>query len=494
MKTRIYFLLNLLCWTFLVLESSLALQAQESPSANDPTPDSPISVVKSKGQGETPEKAEKSALLRAVVKAVGALVDQETLVKNDELIRDQILSVSSGFVKSFKVVQEAKKNLEGDYETVLEVVVERRKLEKSLSDKGLVKVNSNAKDVWAEMLSKTASADDAMRMLEAKLPSLIERLFTVSFFEDSPKPVLLSRDSSENTAKLLWWVKISSDTKFWYTQVAPMLDACLSAIQENEKDDSSIRQRVFIRVALTQYGFGLTLRDNELKEFVISDTAFQKLNAKLGVPFLNIDINSDGVLISNHIFNLNHSVISERFPKSTGRGFIEKFNSIDENITGYNFISEKLGNLKGIFETNNFASKKSLGLIEKFIESKPQGVPLGCLFFSQSHDNHYDTGAEKFLDFKLFSNWSYEVVSGNIFLDQYHPRGSSFYLVPETVVPSMGRGSENYSQFLACLRAPRPGAVAFPLIIDIPAEDTKNTFEISAKIISSVRFLSAKSN
>ncbi len=67
------------------------MNAQEATGPAFAASDSLVTVVNSKGQGETPEKAERSALLRAVVKAVGALVDQETLVKNDELVRDQIL-------------------------------------------------------------------------------------------------------------------------------------------------------------------------------------------------------------------------------------------------------------------------------------------------------------------------------------------------------------------------------------------------------------------
>lgn len=222
--------------------SSLQASAREPAKKGLGMPNSPVAVVKSTGQGVTPENAEKAALTRAILKAVGALVEQEVLVKNDELIRDEIFSVSSGFVNSFKEVRPAKKNREGQYEVVLEVVVEKRKLEESLTEKGLVTATANTKNVWAKTFSKNVTSMDAVHMLETKLPSLIERLFSVSFFEKNPEPVLLAQDSFKVSAFVLWWVKLSSDPGFWYSKVVPMFDTYFSAIQENELNDVSLER------------------------------------------------------------------------------------------------------------------------------------------------------------------------------------------------------------------------------------------------------------
>ncbi len=280
--------------------------AQDTIGKSDSPSEGLTAVVRSRGQGETPDKAEKSGLMRAVVQALGALVDQETLVKNDEVIRDQILSVSNGFVKSFKVIEAAKKNLEGDFETVLEVVVEKRKMEKSLAEKGIVRTSSSAKDIWAENFSKNATAEDAMRMLEAKLPVLIERLFSVSFFEENPKPTFLSRDSSGGTVKLLWWVKLSSDTTFWYSQAAPMLDACLSAIEENERDDvSMIRDKHHpLYIELSKPKWGSSLRTDEFKLVNISFSKREKILHALGLPVLDVKVKTDSVFLKEVFFVL----------------------------------------------------------------------------------------------------------------------------------------------------------------------------------------------
>jgi hypothetical protein len=465
--------LSALACLLFAIPSFLPLQAQEESTPLSADSGRLVTVVKSKGQGETPEKAERSALLRAVVKAVGTLVDQETLIKSDELIRDQIISVSSGFVKSFKVLQEPRKNLEGDYEIVLEVVVEKNKLEKSLSEKGLVKVSSNAKDVWVENLSKNASAEDAIRALEAKLPSLLERLYSVSFFEESPKPVLLSRDSSQGTAKLLWWVKMSADVKFWYSQFAPLFEQCLSAIIESERDDVSIRSRRSILVAMNQPLLGAEVVQSDFKVFTVSDKRFNEIRSIIGFPFLDVTISSHGDVVVNCKLN----------PQATPCSFSEEKD---------NFYRPQLGNMIGA-QTGNFIphlrQQKSSPVVDKFIESKPENIPLGCLFFSfpadqikrspesrNSWHNHImcQIGLREFVQYKYNSNEYNHVKKYTARKDGWAPfRATDVVFTPEVAVHGTKEGS-------ACWwRAPRPGVVAFPIILDVPIEETKGTLEVS---------------
>jgi hypothetical protein len=466
MKTRITHLLNLLCLSLVALKGPLPLHAEEATRDATVQTDSLVSVVKSKGQGETPEKAEKSALLRAVVKAVGALVDQETLVKNDELIRDQILSVSSGFVKSFKVVQEARKNLEGDFETVLEVVVERRKLEKSLSERGLVKVTSNAKNVWAETFSKNATAEDAMRMLEAKLPSLIERLFSVSFFEESPKPVLLSKDSSKNTAKLLWWVKISSDTKFWYSSVAPMLNTCLSAIEEDEKNDSSVGAMDRFAVALEQQVRGSELNPTNLRTFCISKRKQALVVKYSGSPCLTVNVKQRGDLVTSE--NLNPRV------SYAGRNLADAVNSTRgntfellrlERALGQTSLWATRGQVAGLGRTD---SKDTL--VTTLVESKPATASVGGLGYNSSV-------AVRGFSRDTWPNGEYKFREDEgIALN--HQRESLRVLVPEPLVLGKQPNSINGASPLKVLWRAHPAEVAYPVIVDVPIDTTKDPLEL----------------
>ena len=66
-----------------------------------------INEIKVTSMGETPEAAEKQAITDAVRQAVGAYIDSDTLTQNEEVIQDRILTLSSGFVKNYRVTTPA---------------------------------------------------------------------------------------------------------------------------------------------------------------------------------------------------------------------------------------------------------------------------------------------------------------------------------------------------------------------------------------------------
>src|SRR5580765_4148859 len=61
----------------------------------------PTTVVVAEGTGRDEKEARAAALRDAVSRVVGSLVDAETLVKNDRVIRDRVLEFSGGFVKTY---------------------------------------------------------------------------------------------------------------------------------------------------------------------------------------------------------------------------------------------------------------------------------------------------------------------------------------------------------------------------------------------------------
>ena len=48
------------------------------------------------GVGTDPDKAVQNAFSQAIEQVVGVLVDADTVVKNDQLIRDEVLTYSRG--------------------------------------------------------------------------------------------------------------------------------------------------------------------------------------------------------------------------------------------------------------------------------------------------------------------------------------------------------------------------------------------------------------
>ena len=57
------------------------------------------------GIGTDPDKAVQNAFSQAIEQTVGVLVDAESVVKNDQLIRDEVLTFSRGYVEKYDVVK-----------------------------------------------------------------------------------------------------------------------------------------------------------------------------------------------------------------------------------------------------------------------------------------------------------------------------------------------------------------------------------------------------
>ena len=60
------------------------------------------------------------------------LINAESMTKNEDLIYDQILTYSDGYVESYKEVAEPAKNEDGIYQVAVEAVVRRNKVREKL--------------------------------------------------------------------------------------------------------------------------------------------------------------------------------------------------------------------------------------------------------------------------------------------------------------------------------------------------------------------------
>ena len=88
------------------------------PSGQDASKPGPASVpipidavvVVAEGVGLDPDGALKNAFVQAVRQVVGAYVDAETLVKNDQLVHDKVLTFSRGLVSAYQKISERKRD------------------------------------------------------------------------------------------------------------------------------------------------------------------------------------------------------------------------------------------------------------------------------------------------------------------------------------------------------------------------------------------------
>jgi len=186
--------------------------------------------------GASPEAAEKRAISDAVRQAVGAYIDAKTITENDAVIKDRILSVSSGFVKSYKVTSPAEKTEDGLYQISVMAVVETNQVAAALKEAKIISGEMDGKSLWAESSTKSLNAEDARRMLEEKLPEIYKSLLKIQLLDkegnvsNSTSPLSRVENPRNNSVSLKWLVGVSTDHKYYMDSLLPLAIKCFEAI------------------------------------------------------------------------------------------------------------------------------------------------------------------------------------------------------------------------------------------------------------------------
>ena len=111
----------------LALIFSINLSAQES---------SKDVIITASGSGATLEDAKQSALRSATEQAFGAFISSKTEIFNDQVVADQMSSVSSGNIKSYEVLNEDQLP-DGRWGTTIKAIVSVDKLTSFVQAKGV---------------------------------------------------------------------------------------------------------------------------------------------------------------------------------------------------------------------------------------------------------------------------------------------------------------------------------------------------------------------
>jgi hypothetical protein len=149
------------------------LFGQEKPNA---PVDGRTQEVVAEGVGTTADEAIKDAYRNAVRQVVGAVVDAETLVKNDELIDDKVLTYSDGFIKGYEEVDGSKKVKDGLHRIKIKAQVERRSVIAKLKATNISVKQVDGKSMFAEIVTQEEGETDASELVLkslADLPTLL---------------------------------------------------------------------------------------------------------------------------------------------------------------------------------------------------------------------------------------------------------------------------------------------------------------------------------
>jgi len=197
-------------------------------SAADKAAPKDTTVVIAEGVGINADKALLNALRNAVQQVVGVIVDAETRIKNDKLVKDQILDFSNGFVEKFEKLKEGK-NDDVLYEVTIKATVKRRQLYDRLKK---TKVIASAKvdggSLFGEAMSKNEAEKKGAKLLQKALLDLElpGSLLSTEILNQKPEIIGRGRDS----IKARWRVRVKFDLDKYKKTVFPKLKQVLSDI------------------------------------------------------------------------------------------------------------------------------------------------------------------------------------------------------------------------------------------------------------------------
>lgn len=201
--------------------------------------------VIAEGIGTSAEDALNDAFRNAVRQVVGAVVDAETLIKNDQVIDDKVLTYSDGIIKKgYEIVPGSSRVKDGLHRIKIEAQVERKSvierlraasvIVKAVDGKGLfadtvaqlnaekVEADRRMKAEKAEAVTKLNATKDAGTLLKKHLESFPQSCIAVSIVGE-PKIVKKTADR----ATIMLTVHVEPDLKAYNAfsaRITPILE------------------------------------------------------------------------------------------------------------------------------------------------------------------------------------------------------------------------------------------------------------------------------
>jgi hypothetical protein len=184
-------------------------------------------VVIAKGVGATVEDAKKDAYREAVRQVVGAYVEGDTLIRNDELIEDKVLALSGALVQKADVISESVTTSEGLTRLRIRAEVKVTEVMNSLAKINITTAQIRTSDVQGQVITLAEQTEAAELALgDAKSWQSVPASFFVLKLVGQPK--VLKARGDDATVQLL--LQLSPD-RDQYMAFAKRLVTVLSKLE-----------------------------------------------------------------------------------------------------------------------------------------------------------------------------------------------------------------------------------------------------------------------
>jgi hypothetical protein len=191
-----------------------------------------IATLVTSGAGSTKDEATKNALRRAIEQTYGTFVSANSQVVNDELIKDEIVTVSSGNIIGYDIIS-TNDNRNG-VEVTLKAVVSPEKLVSFAKSKGMKTELAGATfamNIKMKQLNKK-NEEIALKEMRSRLIEICKQgIFDYELVTGEPK---MSKDGVNFELPLKVYIKKNKNTRKFYDYLYKTLSALSLSKQEHQ--------------------------------------------------------------------------------------------------------------------------------------------------------------------------------------------------------------------------------------------------------------------
>ncbi|MBZ4194946.1 MAG: hypothetical protein LAE24_11670 [Candidatus Contendobacter sp.] len=222
----------------LVPPSLLPAANQTPESATTGVGKDDIVEVVTQGMGIDQPSAMSNAYSNAVQQALGLYVDAETMVQNDQIVRDQILTYSKGFIQKVDIVSQKQAN--GLFQVNIRAQVKRQKLLEQAKANNITVKSVEGVNIHAQAVSQIKQEQDANALLTKALSPFTGVALYRADLVGEPKIVKKDQDS----VTLAYPVSLYVDETAYNTAIRGLIDVLDKvASEKNEETGEYNRSR-----------------------------------------------------------------------------------------------------------------------------------------------------------------------------------------------------------------------------------------------------------
>lgn len=136
------------------------------------------------GYGMDKKQALDNAFMDAVKQSVGVVIDSQTMLENDEIIQDQILTASNGFVTKYDIVKESANN--GLYQVTIKATVKNQTIQEKVKS---LNIATHKVSIDGNALKNQIAKEQTKALSEAEVSQMAQKYLN-DFLENSQKELL----------------------------------------------------------------------------------------------------------------------------------------------------------------------------------------------------------------------------------------------------------------------------------------------------------------